>query len=168
MTASSHDECVIRLVQQDGGQAGDGFVQRYRCESTAFGRLQSVGCSREQFDDRWVAVISGFLESIEDRFARIAGLANLVSASLDKFPEGLAKGCGQRLDVQDDIEVFGGVELQLGLSMVKLAAVPPIKTYWSAYSANLPRKTSSPLTMAVALSVRPARVGCSHLRCLAG
>jgi hypothetical protein len=60
-------------------------------------------------------------------------LANLVSAGVDKLPEGQAKGCSQRLDVQDDIEVFGGARnASPASSMVKLAAVPPIKTYWSA------------------------------------
>jgi len=37
--ASRHDECVVGLVQQNGGQAGNRFVQRYRCELTCLSRV---------------------------------------------------------------------------------------------------------------------------------
>jgi hypothetical protein len=42
--------------------------------------------------------------------------------------------------------------------MVKLAAVPPIRTYWSAYAANHSKKIQKSLTMDAVLSIRPARL----------
>ena len=39
----------------------------------------------------------------------------------------------------------------------KVAAVPPIRTYWSTYAASRSWKMSSPLTMEVVLSVHPVR-----------
>ncbi len=111
-TAPSHDERVVGLVQQNGGQAGDGFVQWDRRQLTALRRLQSVGRSREQLDHHRVAIIGRLLEPIEDRFSGVAGLADFVATIFNEFPEGPAKCRCQRLHMQDDVQVFGGTKLQ--------------------------------------------------------
>ena len=113
--ASRHDERIVDIVQQNRGQAGNGLVQRYRSELTARRQQQAVERSSEQFDHRRVAIIGGLLKPIEDWFARVAGLTNGIAAGFDELPECVAERRGQRLDVQDDVEVLGGAKCQPGL-----------------------------------------------------
>lgn len=40
---------------------------------------------------------------------------NLVTTGLNELPEGLTKGRSQRLNVQDDIQIFRGAEREPGL-----------------------------------------------------
>ncbi|WP_265304415.1 hypothetical protein [Verminephrobacter eiseniae] len=47
--------------------------------------------------------------------ARVTGVADFVAAVLNEFPERLAKCRGQRLYVQDDVDVFGGAKFQPSL-----------------------------------------------------
>ena len=63
---------------------------------------------------------------------KMASLAHgaWLPASFDELPERLTKRGGQRLDVQDDVQSFVARNASPASSMVKLAAVPPIKTYW--------------------------------------
>ncbi len=75
--ASCKDELVVRIVEQDRGQACDGLVDGNRSEVTSFGQPDPLGGPAEQLEHGRKAIIGRLLESIEDRLPGVAGLSRI-------------------------------------------------------------------------------------------
>ena len=117
-----------------------------RREVGAFSELDPVRVPTEQLQHDWEARIGRLLEAIEDRLPGVAGLADFVAPRLDEAPEHCAESRAERLDVQDDVQVLRGPELEAGRFHRESGGVPPISTNWSAWPAKYSRNTSSPFT----------------------
>ncbi|HMM77942.1 MAG TPA: hypothetical protein PJ986_19745 [Gammaproteobacteria bacterium] len=89
--APDQDELVVRIVEQDRGQARHRLVDGNRREVTSFGQPDPLGSPAEQLEHGGKAIIGRLLESIEDRLPGVAGLSDFVAARLDEAPERFAE-----------------------------------------------------------------------------